>query len=117
MGKEASTRMLRVGEELRHLLAAILRDYIPFPQKPREVSITITEVRMSPDLKHATVFVMPLASGQDTATIFASLTQNTKRINHLLAGKMSLRYLPRLRFVLDESLDKAHRIEQLLRDA
>lgn len=114
--KMPTQRMLQVGEEMRHVLAALLRHYQPFPDQAREVSITVTEVRMSSDLKHATVFVMPLAVGEEEEIILLSLKKNARSLVRMLAGKLPFKFLPALRFHLDDSLERAHRIESLLRE-
>ena len=111
-----SVRMLRVGEEVRHLLAQALRFYQPSLQDTREISVTVTEVRMSPDLKHATAFVMPLTPPDEVPLILDSLKKNAGRVTHSLAGKLSMRSLPHVRFVLDTSLDQAQRVSDLLRE-
>ena len=112
-GRAASQRQLRVGEELRHLLAEILgRDELRDPAL-QGTTITVTEVRISPDLKSATVFVMPLG-GQDSAERIAALQRAAGFLRSLIAREMTLRSVPSLRFALDTSFDHASHIEALL---
>lgn len=109
-------RMLQVGEETRHVLATLLRHYQPFSDQAREISVTVTEVRMSPDLRHATVFVMPLTGKEhEMQEIALSLKKNASSLTHQMAGRLPFKFLPTLHFHLDESLDQAQRIEALLR--
>ena len=108
-----SQRQLRVGEEIRQALAQIFahgETHIPALDSG---SITVSEVRISPDLKNATVYVMPLA-GSNKETIMAALKEHTSRVRHLLSRKVLLRHLPKLLFKLDTSYEVASRIHQLL---
>ena len=97
------------------MLAGVLRSYRPFRDKALEVNVTVTEVRMSPDLRYATVFVMPLGGQGDVAMILDSLKRNASGISHMLAGKLFLKFIPALHFVLDTSLERARRIDSLLK--
>ena len=109
----ASQRQRRVGEELRHLIAQILRagDY----RDPvlRSASITVSEVRVSPDLHNATAYVMPLG-GANAAEILAALKRSRPFLRSLVARELTLRYAPNLTFTLDDSFDQADRIAALL---
>ena len=108
-----SQRQLRVGEEIRQALAQMFahgETHIPALDSG---SITVSEVRVSPDLKNATVYVMPLA-GANKESIMAQLKEHTSRMRHLLRHKVILRYLPKLTFKLDTSYEVASRIHQLL---
>src|SRR5580704_19039066 len=108
-----SQRQLRVGEELRHLLARILgRDELRDPAL-KDAVITVTEVRVSPDLKNATAFVMPLG-GAHAGEVLAALQRGAAYLRGLLGHEVPLRYVPSLRFLLDTSFDHASRIEALL---
>jgi len=110
---EPSARQLRVGEEVRHGLARILaRGELRDPALA-ETTITVTEARMSPDLKHATVFVMPLA-GAHSAEVLSGLKRSATFLRGLLAREVTLRFSPTLAFVLDTSFDHASRISELL---
>jgi ribosome-binding factor A len=112
-GRPAGQRQLRVGEELRHLLAEILgRDELRDPAL-QGARITVTEVRMSPDLKSATVFVMPLG-GRDAPASIAALQRAAGFLRSLIAREVTLRSTPSLRFALDTSFDHASHIEELL---
>lgn len=115
--KAPSQRQLRVGEELRHILAqALERGELRDPAL-RETPITVTEVRAGPDLKNATVFVAPL--GGDAAAmsrIIGGLTRAQPYLRRVLADKAHLRHAPRLTFSADTSFDEAGHIEALLRD-
>ncbi len=109
-----SQRQLRVGELIRHALAEMLeRGEARDPELAGRV-VTITEVRPAPDLKSATVFVMPLG-GEDEAAALAALGRAAPYFRRKIAGELDLRYAPELRFALDTSFDTADRIERLLR--
>jgi ribosome-binding factor A len=110
-----SQRQRRVNESLRHALVEILGRDTPAPLEPFSGRITVTEVRTSPDLRNALAFIMPLA-GKDSATILAALKETTPLIRHALSRRVTLKYLPALRFQLDESFDQAERIDRLLKD-
>ncbi len=112
-GKAPSQRMLRVGELLRHKLSEMLaRSEIHDDVLTRAV-ITIPEVRMSPDLKLATAYVMPLGGGNVDA-IVAALQKNKKYIRGEISRAVNLKYAPDIRFRRDESFDEALRIDALL---
>lgn len=107
-------RQLRVGEMVRHALADILeRGDLHDPVLTR-VSVTVTEVRLTPDLRQATVFVMPLG-GADADGVMTALVRARKHLRHRLGEKVELRYLPDLFFRLDRSFAEAERVEALLR--
>jgi ribosome-binding factor A len=110
---KASQRQLRVGEELRHALARILRDGECRDPVLENASITVTEVRMSPDLRNATAFVMPLA-GSNSTEVVAGLERSAPFLKGLLAREVQLRNTPNLVFALDDSFDRADRISALL---
>jgi ribosome-binding factor A len=106
-------RRRRVGEELRHALSQILREGRCHDPALHEASISVTEVRLSPDLRNATVYVMPLG-GANAAEIITGLKRGTPFLRALVAGELSLRYAPALFFALDSSFDQADRISALL---
>ena len=110
---QASQRQLRVGEELRHALARILREGECRDPALGNTSITVTEVRMSPDLRNATAFVMPLA-GTNAAEMLAGLKRSATFLKGLVAREVQLRNAPNLVFSLDDSFDQADRIGVLL---
>ena len=107
-------RPKRVGEEIRRSLADIfMRGECHSPELVG-ASITITEVRVSPDLKNATAFFMPLA-GQHKKELLEALKVASPELRYLVSKKMALRYMPRIHFSLDESFDVAEKIDTLLR--
>ncbi len=110
---EPTPRQLRVGEELRHGLARIFERRELRDPALAEVAVTVTEVRMSPDLKHALVFVMPLG-GSHAAEVLAGLKRGAAFLRGLLAREIALRFLPSLAFTLDTSFDHANRISEIL---
>jgi len=109
----AGQRQRRVGEEVRHALSRILRDGGCRDPALSEASITVTEVRISPDLRNATAYVMPLA-GANAAEIVAGLKRGTPFLRALIARDLPLRYAPNLSFALDETFERADRISALL---
>ncbi|HVV95430.1 MAG TPA: 30S ribosome-binding factor RbfA [Hyphomicrobiales bacterium] len=109
-----SQRALRVGELVRHALAeALQRGDVPDPVLGAHV-VTVPEVRMSPDLKLATCFVMPLG-GKDGDKVVAALEKNRAQFRHALAPRLGLKFMPDLRFRLDTSFDEGARMDALLR--
>lgn len=112
--KAPSQRMLRVGELVRHALADVLtRGEVMDPVLEGHV-ITVPEVRMSPDLKLATAYVMPLG-GNDKDAVLAALEKNRKQLRMLAVKRMELKSAPDLRFRLDDSFDRGAHIDELLR--
>ena len=109
-----SQRQLRVGEQVRHAIADILAQGIVHDADLEGHIITVPEVRMSPDLKLATVYVMPLG-GRDTEVVLAALARNKKFLRGEVARRVNLKFAPELRFHVDERFDEAERIEKLLR--
>jgi len=110
----ASQRQLRVGELIRHAMADILAQGGVHDDTLAGHIITVPEVRMSPDLKLATVYVMPLG-GHDTEAVLAALAHNKKFLRGEVAHRVNLKFAPELRFRVDERFDEAERIEKLLR--
>lgn len=107
-------RQSRVAELVRHALADVLaRGDVPDPVLAKHV-VTIPEVRMSPDLKLATAYVMPLG-GRDEAEVLAALDRARKHLRGEVARRVNLKFAPELRFRRDESFDEAARIDALLR--
>ncbi|HEY8334102.1 MAG TPA: 30S ribosome-binding factor RbfA [Tardiphaga sp.] len=109
-----SQRQLRVGEIIRHAVADILSTGGVHDPVLETNLITVPEVRMSPDLKLATVYVMPLG-GRDTDKVLKALAANKPFIRTAVARKVNLKFAPDLRFRIDERFDEADRIEKLLR--
>ncbi len=112
-GRSPTQRQLRVGEELRHLLAGILARHELRDPALHNATITVTEVRISPDLKNATAFVMPLG-GAHVPEVLAALQRGAGFVRGLIARGIDLRHVPALRFELDTTFDHASRIEALL---
>jgi ribosome-binding factor A len=113
-GKGHSQRQLRVGELVRHAVAEILaRGDIHDPVIETHL-ITVPEVRMSPDLRLATVYVMPLG-GTDENDVLAALERNKRFVRGEVARKVNLKFAPDVRFRIDERFEEAERIERLLR--
>jgi ribosome-binding factor A len=110
-----SQRQLRVGEELRHALAWILERGDLRDPSLAGISVTVTEVRVSPDLRTATAFVTPLGGG-DAEAVVEALTHAKAFLRHRMAGTVKLRYVPELVFRADTSFDQASRILDLLLD-
>lgn len=114
-GKGSSgQRNLRVGEELRHILADIFMRGECHSLQLRDAAITVSEVRVSPDLKNATAYVMPLA-GEHKQELIAALKEASPEIRHLVSKRVKLRHTPRIHFALDDSFDEAQKIETLLK--
>ena len=111
--KGPTQRQLRVGELIRHELAAILsRGEIHDPALARAV-ISVTQVRLSPDLKLATCYIRPLG-GTDEKPIIAALTEHKKQLRTEIAHRINLKFSPELRFRRDEAFDEALRIDRLI---
>ena len=109
-----SQRALRAGEVIRHAIADILsRGEVHDPVIQGHV-ITVPEVRMSADLKLATIYVMPLG-GRDTEPVLEALERNKRFLRGEIAHRVNLKFAPDIRFRIDERFDEAERIEKLLR--
>ena len=111
--KPPNQRQLRVGEEIRHVLAGIFMRGECHDHDITGTPITVSEVRISPDLKNATAYVMPLG-GVNKEPVMAALHRNMYALRKLVSDKMKLRYAPRITFRLDTSFEEAQRIETLL---
>src|SRR5215470_12484295 len=112
--KGPTQRALRAGELVRHALAEILARGEVRDSVIETHLITVPEVRMSPDLRLATVYVMPLG-GQDAAAVQAALDRNKRYIRGEVARRVNLKFAPDIRFRIDDRFDQAERIEKLLR--
>ena len=110
-----SVRVLRVGEQVRHVLSEILQRGDVHDEVLAAHPVSITEVRMSPDLRHATVFVKPLL-GKDEAAVIKALRTNTAYLQREVAHRIRMKYAAKLKFLPDESFDEASHIDALLRD-
>ena len=112
-GAQPSQRMLRVGELVRHVMADILSRGIVADPILDTHPVTVPEVRMSPDLKLATVYVMPLG-GTDVGPVIEALERHKRLVRGELAGKVNLRFEPDVRFRADDSFEHSSRIDRLL---
>ena len=112
---EKSVRTLRVGEQVRHVLSEILQRGDVHDDVLASHMVSITEVRMSPDLRHATVFVKPLL-GKDEEAVLKALRTNTAYLQREVARRVKMKYAARLKFLTDESFDEGSHIDTLLRD-
>jgi ribosome-binding factor A len=110
-----SVRLLRVGEQVRHALSEILMRGDVHDEILASHLVSITEVRMSPDLRHATVFVKPLL-GQDEETVLKALRTHTAFLQRSVAARVNTKYAAKLKFLADESFDEGSHIDSLLRD-
>ena len=112
--KAPSQRQLRAGELIRHALAEILtRGEVHDPVIENHV-ITVPEVRVTPDLRLATVYVMPLG-GRDESEVLSALERNKRFLRGELAHRINMKFAPEIRFRIDERFDEAERIDKLLR--
>jgi ribosome-binding factor A len=109
-----SVRLLRVGEQVRHALSDILMRGDVHDDTLASHSVSVTEVRMSPDLRHATVFVKPLLGANEEAVIKA-LRTNTAFLQSEVARRVNTKYAAKLKFLADESFDEGTHIDKLLR--
>jgi ribosome-binding factor A len=110
----ASQRALRVGELIRRALVEILQRGEVHDAALEGMVVTVPEVRMTPDLRLATAFVMPLG-GKGADTLVAALERHRKYLRGEIAHRIDLRYAPEIRFRLDASFDEGQRIDALLR--
>ena len=118
-----SQRQLRAGELIRHALVDILREEDIHDEALADVSVTVTEVRLSPDLKHATCFVEPLGAGVEAAAttgheseIIKALNVHAKFLRGQLGRRLDMKFTPDLRFRHDESFDAASHLDRLFED-
>jgi ribosome-binding factor A len=109
-----SVRLLRVGEQVRHVLSEILQRGDVHDDTLQSHLVSVTEVRMSPDLRHATVFVKPLL-GQDEDVVLKALRTNTAYLQREVATRVRMKYAAKLKFIADESFDEGSHIDKLLR--
>lgn len=113
--EQQSVRVLKVGERVRHILSELLAREEAHDDVLRATNISVTEVRMSPDLRQAKVYVKPLL-GEDEAAVLKALRTNTAFFQKEVAQRLGLKFAPKLQFRADESFDEANRIESLLDD-
>jgi ribosome-binding factor A len=110
-----SVRLLKVGEQVRHVLSDILSRGDVHDETLAKHLVSVTEVRMSPDLRHATVFVKPLL-GKDEEVVLKALRTNTAYLQREVASRVNTKYAAKLKFLADESFDEGSRVDQLLRN-
>ena len=108
-----SVRLLRVGEQFRHILSELLVRGEVHDDVLANHSVSVTEVRMSPDLRHATAFIRPLL-GTDEEAVLKALRTNTAFFQKEVAARVSMKYAAKLKFLADDSFDQATRIETLM---
>ncbi|MBO0712618.1 MAG: 30S ribosome-binding factor RbfA [Acetobacteraceae bacterium] len=113
-GSGPSQRALRAGEVIRHALADILSRGEVHDPVIQGHAITVPEVRMSADLRLATIYVMPLG-GRDEEEVLAALERNKRWLRGEIAHRVNLKFAPDVRFRIDERFDEAERIDKLLR--
>ncbi|MFY7835124.1 MAG: 30S ribosome-binding factor RbfA [Novosphingobium sp.] len=110
-----SVRLLKVGEQVRHILSELLARQEVHDDVLTAHTVSVTEVRMSPDLRHATVFIKALL-GEDEELVLKALRTNTAYFQREVAQRLRLKYAAKIKFLPDESFDEASRIERLLSD-
>lgn len=118
-----SQRQLRAGELIRHALVDVMREHEIHDEALLGVSVTVTEVRMSPDLRHATCFVEPLGAGVEAAetagqesAIIKALNEHAKFLRGQLGRRIDMKFTPDLKFRHDESFDAASHMDRLFND-
>ncbi|MHA7819645.1 MAG: 30S ribosome-binding factor RbfA [Erythrobacter sp.] len=117
--EQHSVRVLKVGERVRHILSELLARQEVHDETVSASNIAVTEVRMTPDLRHATAYVKPLVgTGRKLADddVVKALRQNTAFLQREVAKRLGLKFAPKLKFRKDESFAEADRIEALLRN-
>lgn len=109
-----SVRLLRVGEQVRHALSDVLMRGDVHDETLASHLVSVTEVRMSPDLRHATAFVIPLL-GANAEAVLKALRTNTAYLQSEVARRVNTKYAAKLKFLLDESFDEGSHVDALLR--
>jgi ribosome-binding factor A len=110
-----SVRLLKVGEQVRHVISELLTRQEVHDDVLSAHTISVTEVRMSPDLRLANVYVKPLL-GSDEEIVLKALRTNTAFFQKIVAGKLKLKYAAKIKFMADDTFDEASRIDALLND-
>ncbi|MDA7787914.1 30S ribosome-binding factor RbfA [Sphingomonadaceae bacterium] len=113
--EQQSVRVLKVGERVRHILSELLARQEVHDDTLSATTVSVTEVRMTPDLRNAAAYVKPLL-GEDEAVVLKALRINTAFFQREVAKRLGLKFAPKLNFKPDESFDEAARIEELLSD-
>ena len=111
---EKSVRSLRVGEQIRHVLSEILQRGDVHDETLARHMVSVTEVRMSPDLRHATAFVKPLL-GRDEDAVLKALRTNTAYLQREVAARVQTKFAAKLKFLADDSFDEGSHIDALLK--
>jgi len=114
-GEDQSVRLLKVGERVRHVMSELLTRQQVHDDTLTAHTVSVTEVRMSPDLRQARVYVKPLLGG-DEEEVLKALRRNTAYLQREVAQHLGLKFAPKLKFMADESFDEAFRIDKLLND-
>ena len=109
-----SIRLLKVGEQVRHVLSELLTRQQVHDDVLSAHSVSVTEVRMSPDLRHATAYVKPLL-GSDEEEVLKALRTNTAYLQREVAHRVRMKYAAKLKFIADESFDEGTHIDRILR--
>ena len=110
-----NVRLLKVGEQVRHVLSDLLTRQQVHDAVLAATTVSVTEVRMTPDLRQATAYVKPLL-GEDEEAVLKALRTHTAYFQREVAGRLKLKYAAKIRFESDETFDEAARIDALLRD-
>mgnify|MGYP002779553508 CR=1 FL=1 len=113
--EQQSVRVLKVGERVRHILSELLARREVHDDTLSAHTVSVTEVRMTPDLRNAIAYVKPLL-GEDEGVVIKALRGNTAYLQREVAKRLGLKFAPKLQFKADESFDEADRIERLLND-
>ena len=113
--EQQSVRVLKVGERVRHILSELLARGEAHDDTLTAHAVSVTEVRMTPDLRNAAAYVKPLL-GLDEDVVLKALRTNTAFFQREVAKRLGLKFAPKLQFKPDESFDEAERIERLLND-
>ena len=113
--EQQSVRVLKVGERVRHILSELLARGEAHDETLTAHAVSVTEVRMTPDLRNARAYVKPLL-GEDEDVVLKALRSNTAFFQREVARRLGLKFAPKLQFSADESFEEAERIERLLRD-
>jgi ribosome-binding factor A len=113
--EQQSVRVLKVGERVRHILSELLARGEVHDDTLTAHAVSVTEVRMTPDLRTAAAYVKPLL-GKDEAVVLEALRTNTAFFQREVAKRLGLKFAPKLQFKPDESFEEAERIERLLSD-
>lgn len=113
--KEPSQRQLRVGQEIKKIITSVLERGDLRSQEVRDAIITVTEVRVSPDLKYATAYIMTL-NGKNLGLVIEMLNEEAWVFKKQVGAKLQLRYTPDINFRVDDTFTEVDRIEKLLRD-